>query len=56
MESHKAGEGFGRGETPRPFTFKIVFSKEIVQTPTVRSRSMSEAEESSTVEEKKKLA
>jgi NADH dehydrogenase len=34
----------------------IVFSKEIVQTPTVRSPSMSEAEESSTVEDKRKLA
>ena len=43
-------------EIPQPFTFRIVFSKEIVQTPTVRSPSMSEAEESSTVEEKKKLA
>jgi NADH dehydrogenase len=34
----------------------IVFSKEIVQTSTLRSPSMSEAEESSTVEDKRKLA
>jgi NADH dehydrogenase len=34
----------------------IIFSKEIVQMPTLRSPSISQAEESSTAENKRKLA